>query len=287
MPIPSKALGTFYVLGHDCMEQLMFRMNLRELAALASASNGLHTLVQAHVKRTIHRILRLMGLDPVPLLKLLRRTLSAIVGSSTLLALNPWTFVPGDIDICVQRSRKKVVQLIRGLESELHMKYVGSKVWDVNKAYPNSIGGVYGIAKLTYGGRHVHILISNSGPLKPIFSFHSTCVMNFISSSYVFCAYPDLTFNFRNLINHDSVMGQGRMEKRVKACIDKYCERGYEVRGNTSAREEFDDHVCGSDPNCPRTPRALNDAGCFYFSYSGSCRRPRGIGRAWLLDSST
>lgn len=54
--------------------------------------------------------------------------------------------------------------------------------------------------------RKLDVVISNSpATFMPIFQFHSTAVMNFVSPDRVFCAYPHLTFRGLSMINHGPV----------------------------------------------------------------------------------
>ncbi|KAI6043799.1 hypothetical protein EDC04DRAFT_2537182, partial [Pisolithus marmoratus] len=68
---------------------------------------------------------------------------------------------------------------------------------------------------LGYGYSHVqHILIVSNGTrkidlevsrtvtaLSPIFQFHSTAVMNFVSTDTIFCSYPKLTLCLLSMVN--------------------------------------------------------------------------------------
>ncbi|KIN95877.1 hypothetical protein M404DRAFT_73173, partial [Pisolithus tinctorius Marx 270] len=57
---------------------------------------------------------------------------------------------------------------------------------------------------LTFSNRthYIDAIVSRmSTALSPLFQFHSTAVMNFISADTIFCAYPNLMFNHCALIN--------------------------------------------------------------------------------------
>ncbi|KIN94092.1 hypothetical protein M404DRAFT_73349, partial [Pisolithus tinctorius Marx 270] len=58
------------------------------------------------------------------------------------------------------------------------------------------------ILTFSNGTHYIDVIVSKtSTALSPLFQFHSTAVMNFISADTIFCAYPNLTFNHCALIN--------------------------------------------------------------------------------------
>ncbi|KIO10314.1 hypothetical protein M404DRAFT_92271, partial [Pisolithus tinctorius Marx 270] len=52
------------------------------------------------------------------------------------------------------------------------------------------------------GNHHIDIIVSNTDVVvSPIFQFHSTVVMNFVSADHIFCAYPTLTLWGLSILN--------------------------------------------------------------------------------------
>ncbi|KAG6889800.1 hypothetical protein C0992_004065 [Termitomyces sp. T32_za158] len=65
-------------------------------------------------------------------------------------------------------------------------------------------------------------------PLEPMAGFHSTVVMNYIAADHIYCAYPNLTFNYLNVINMRAATNT-RTLLFAKAIL-KYVDRGYAFR---------------------------------------------------------
>ncbi|KAI6157452.1 hypothetical protein BKA82DRAFT_48178, partial [Pisolithus tinctorius] len=52
------------------------------------------------------------------------------------------------------------------------------------------------------GNCHIDVVVTNTEvAVSPIFQFHSTAVMNFITADHIFCAYPALTLHGLSIVN--------------------------------------------------------------------------------------
>ncbi|KAF4618641.1 hypothetical protein D9613_009830 [Agrocybe pediades] len=139
-----------------------------------------------------------------------------------------------------------------------------SCLYDRTTYYNDAIAEVLA---LTNGDASINIIISTTETaLIPIFYFHSTAVMNYISPYGIFCAYPKLTFNLRNMLNplhsrnpHDNW--------RLWSCVDKYRARGFSTRFDPIHWDDMANHVCETDYNCPTTMRTTFDEGCLFFPF--------------------
>lgn len=217
--------------------------------------------VADHIDHTIHQILRLFDLQSPDLFRLLHATGSVISGSAALLALLPWTFEPADLDIYVPRSQTNfVIKVIRDMHGfELYRSATPSRY----RGNP-AVGGIFWFRK-----NHItlNVIASTSdNALEPIFHFHSTVVMNFISSLGVFCAYPNMTLNRRGLVNAD-VHLRGQSEETISRCFDKYRSRGFTINTTLNDWEDMDGHRCTQDPSCPHTLRSVYDRGGLFYRF--------------------
>ena len=55
---------------------------------------------------------------------------------------------------------------------------------------------------LSNGKRSLVVIVSKApASIVPIFQYHSTVAMNFVSAKHIFCAYPELTLRGLSMIN--------------------------------------------------------------------------------------
>ena len=94
--------------------------------------------------------------------------------------------------------------------------------------------GIKQVMKMQKGDHSVNIIISQTtSPLSPIFHFHSTDVMNFISAYGFFSAYPKITNLHFSIIN-PVTFKRGAPSARILACFEKYTHWGftcYRIKG--------------------------------------------------------
>lgn len=94
----------------------------------------------------------------------------------------------------------------------------------------------------------------------PIFRFHSTVVMNWITADSIFVTYPKLTFHHKGLINQKQGLESPVRENEWK---DKYLKRGFMLRANPAAFG--DGGSCGD--GCPLVLRSTFDVACLEFVF--------------------
>ncbi|KAI6009168.1 hypothetical protein BKA83DRAFT_4070863 [Pisolithus microcarpus] len=153
-------------------------------------------------------------------------TCDAVISGSTALHTllpkldTPWT--PADLDIYVPQSTS--TQLLNRImaegysivtdEQQLQMRYTHSHM--------------HRVVVLSNGERNIDIVVSvTSVALSPIFHFHSTAVMNFVSADTIYCSYPRLTFRHLSLVNASVLYYGGHMDDIVDT-MRKYMGRGFE-----------------------------------------------------------
>ncbi|KDR75360.1 hypothetical protein GALMADRAFT_211577 [Galerina marginata CBS 339.88] len=201
--------------------------------------------------------------EPNAIMALLHHTGSVISGSMALVSLFPGdnliAFRPQDIDFYVPLDMKTRAESFF-LTSTAYRPIINKK-----RYYNKYIAEVI---FMRHGNKTINIIVSSgANSLNPIFHFHSTAVMNFISSTGVFSAYPSLTFVHRNLVNPE-YLKNNRVIQPVEYCMTKYRERGFENGQNLSQWDDICTHKCGEDMFCPRTTRTVSDSGSFKFKFS-------------------
>ncbi|KAI6094778.1 hypothetical protein EDD17DRAFT_1497039 [Pisolithus thermaeus] len=105
----------------------------------------------------------------------------------------PW--MPGDLDLYVPQIMS-MLMLSHLMAQDFQLVTEG----DDNEPYTPS--NEVHVVHLTNGKCRIDIVVSGmASALSPIFHFHSTAVMNFMSTNTVFCCYPRLTLQHLSLVN--------------------------------------------------------------------------------------
>ncbi|KAJ7205104.1 hypothetical protein C8J57DRAFT_1100376, partial [Mycena rebaudengoi] len=211
--------------------------------------------------------LRLFVDHPAALLSVLAATRSVVSGSLPLAVISGWRFVPRDLDIYVPESEeRKLLSMLREAFGLLEVKF-----HVFNHRYDDCIA-VKSSRWLTTGGggRTVNVLTCvGESAILPVFHFHSTVVMNFISARGLYCAYPKLTTRrlaIPRFVRDMSV----RKARALRICFAKYMSRGFKFYVDLDGVGKRG-HVCGRDSSCPVTFRTLYDgAGLFVPREGGS-----------------
>ncbi|KAJ7202999.1 hypothetical protein C8J57DRAFT_1038179, partial [Mycena rebaudengoi] len=116
--------------------------------------------------------------------------------------------------------------------------------------------------------------------IMPVFYFHSTVVMNFISGGGLFCAYPALT------TDHVSIPTAGYYDpginrSQMDACFEKYTDRGFSFVTAASSNGNGGEHICYRDYCCPRTIRTLYDNGGLFVPFGSTVEEHQIIYDKW------
>ncbi|KAG6901521.1 hypothetical protein C0995_010895 [Termitomyces sp. Mi166 len=209
----------------DVIEKIFFQLNLLELRVMAATSTTFRDTAYRHMSTTIETAFTRVGFEASHILPLLDRTGSVVSGSFPLMLLNPWTFIANDLDIYVPKGRAQTI--INDLCVHYNLALISkSPTPDHERLTPDDYEGLPSVAKIFRCGRgrmSTNIIESTtSSPLSPIFQFHSTAVMNFLSGSEIYCAYPDLTFSFRNLVSNRRTNGANseKSSSSFESCIN-------------------------------------------------------------------
>ena len=104
----------------------------------------------------------------------------------------------------------------------------------------------------TNGGRTIEVVVPKmDAAFAPIFQIHSIAVMNVVSADCIFCAYPQLTFDYLWMVNLGLICDDAFGVVYVDAL------RKYQVRGFTYL--PWSTQV-GKTPETPYCSRNLADA---------------------------
>ncbi|KAI6013877.1 hypothetical protein EDC04DRAFT_2579067 [Pisolithus marmoratus] len=124
---------------------------------------------------------------------------TVISGSTALYLLLPecgtsWT--PTDLDIYVPQDNSTLIQ------NQLKVKGYST----ITQHVVNHIGYTYSdvccVFVISDGKRKIDLVVSRTlMALSPILQFHSTAVMNFISTDTIFCCYSHLTLQCLSMVN--------------------------------------------------------------------------------------
>ncbi|KIO12232.1 hypothetical protein M404DRAFT_40957, partial [Pisolithus tinctorius Marx 270] len=129
-----------------------------------------------------------------------------------------WT--PHDLDLYT--TQRNVDFLLCTLKLQgYHMIYVNTTN-DVH--YYNSL--VATVFTITREECKIDIIVSTSlTAVSPIFRYHSTALMNFISHDCIFCTYPKLTLKQCSFVNPFVIFSQALKRSTLEALL-KYHDRG-------------------------------------------------------------
>ncbi|KAJ7733477.1 hypothetical protein B0H16DRAFT_1253418, partial [Mycena metata] len=180
-------------------------------------------------------------------------TRGIVSGSAVLLMITNLEFTPGDIDLYVPESQEdtSIALILRdhGFALTKSMK----PLYDNNTA----IKAVHWLEK---GEKTMNIMVvKGENAVLAIFQFHSTIVMNFLSSTGIYCAYPSLTMANRALPNLPIMLREIAADGRCRECYDKYRARGITFENDPRNFDPQANHICYQDSHCPMTMRTTRD----------------------------
>lgn len=197
------------------------------------------------------------------------RTNTVISGSWALLAIFPDSFTANDLDLYTTGSPNiEKNELLSFLSSHgycvvtsMDSDYFMSTPFANNNS--TAIQCIYKLARLTTEQHPtINVIVSKTASeLQPIFEFHSTIVMNFIAWYGLVCLYPSLTLCGRGLINHCPI------PDRIIPCLQKYFNRGFDLRIDVDTWEDTSPHFCGLFASCPTRIGTLLGESIFFLPF--------------------
>lgn len=151
---------------------------------------------------------------------------------------------------------------IRAKTTLIDRVYLGEGVMSVTRLHNDSLRTAVDIVESI-----------DSTAIRPIIGFYCTAIMNFVSATTVFCAYPDLTFRLRSMSNYIGSTSFPHFlpyPLPIRQGMRKYLERGFQFAHSAIAWAHDSSHTCASDPLCPHTLRSMSDGQCMFFEHKPS-----------------
>ncbi|EGN92239.1 hypothetical protein SERLA73DRAFT_79782 [Serpula lacrymans var. lacrymans S7.3] len=166
---------------------------------------------------------------------MLQKVKSVISGSVAMTFFEGWSgWEPWDMDVYVPSfSRDRMLWCFKNSEGYDVVQEEAKNKED----YVANID-IEDVISLARGGMKIDLVVSSTFVnLLPVFCFHSTAVINFISGDGFFSAYPVLTEERRSLINanHYTLFQYTTLHSTSVQGYLKYIERGYNVQMNPRA----------------------------------------------------
>ncbi|KAI6011234.1 hypothetical protein BKA83DRAFT_4132226 [Pisolithus microcarpus] len=230
--------------------------HMGELQQLAATNRYMGKVVRDYVKGRITRVGAQYFSCGNDLFDMLHSCDAVISGSTALHVLLPecgtlWT--PTDLDIYVlHREAERLLDHLTdqgyAIIAELPVKKVGYTYSHVSR-----------LVVLTNGKNSVDVVVSKtSTTLSPIFQFHSTAVMNFISADTIFSGYPTLTLWHLSVVNAGPLYYHPQRHAMICA-ICKYIKWG--IRYICCEQQH------GLTNTCKVTMRTVTDHATMWFNF--------------------
>lgn len=259
----------------DIADLILDHLGITTLVIYGQAAKSVLYQVRIHINRRLHTILARTGIAPDIMLQLLSDSHSVISGSTVLSFMLPYgerTWTPKDLDLYTNKAGYTCV-----ISALAHHGYSINKVYtgytagnSQHDTTPEAIGfGIDRVINMRNTLDHsIDVIISvDKSPFIPIFNFHSTALMNFISGKGFFCAYPRLTSSQMSVVNPLGFPGLDTPTARIQACIQKYEERGFRFIYPYTSGPLCSLIGCYSD-SCIDPVRHTQDGQCLYFRFS-------------------
>ncbi|KAF6745775.1 hypothetical protein DFP72DRAFT_1076920 [Ephemerocybe angulata] len=190
------------------------------------------------------------------LLLILDRTNTVISGSLALELVHPTGLIPNNLDFfCPNQEADEICSFLftKGYDPVPDTVIRPLIIDDVPGH--NCIEAVCTL-RHSVKGSIIHVVVStSSSPLAPIFSAHSTFLMNFISANAVYSCYPSLTERCTGVRNVTDKMVA--VQPRREQDQEKYLHRGFSFVEGCPPLSDTAPHVVGE--TCLHVTRTLID----------------------------
>ncbi|KAJ6630437.1 hypothetical protein B0H10DRAFT_1687997, partial [Mycena sp. CBHHK59/15] len=194
---------------------------------------------------------------------IIHATRSVISGSLPLAVLTGGSFIPKDLDIYVPASQEET--LLELIKMHFQCNTVAS-LHGENYTDNNAVATIRWLSA-GEGGHRINIMTCTAeSAILPIFYFHSSLVMNFISSVGLYCAFPELTIN-KTAIPAAAFFEKDFNKNQMIGCFNKYTLRGFNFNLSANNNRSGSEHACFADSSCPRTLRTLYDGKGLFIPY--------------------
>ncbi|KAJ7575550.1 hypothetical protein C8J56DRAFT_1032351 [Mycena floridula] len=210
-------------------------LDVKDLIQLAKVNRRTRGCVAGY-KRAAHSIVKTLSPyftdEEIEQFRVLQSYTGTLISGSTALSFFNRTVYPGsDLDIYVEhRYSAEIALFLKTLGYAFAPRAKQAKdllvaIHSISERFIRPDEDIYlgqGIADVydfTRGGAKIQLITSISCPLDIILRFHSTVVMNIITSQYAISFYPFATFVWRNAL----------VLRRQAAGIEKYEQRGWSM----------------------------------------------------------
>ena len=236
----------------DLIYEILDYFDVRQLVPVA-AINRFHSItVRKYMQQRFGAMTGRFFKNKLAFSRMLTDLRAVVSGSAALhLMLPPKTtyWTPQDLDIYAP-----YVHYISICARMLSLGYSFTDEPEPDPA-PYTYSQIKEIVSFSDGTHKVHLIFSKSTTaFAPIFEFHSTAVMNFVSPRHLFCAYPNLTFNGLSIINPGAAY-LGRFDVPVVDALRKYNLRGFHYVN------------CSALQSCTTNGRTITDNKGFWLNF--------------------
>ena len=207
------------------IDQLLNPSNVESLAHFAAMSASNAEKVCLNLQHRMDSLAAPFFSSGMILREILQTCDTVVSGSAALCLLLPISttkWKPNDLDLYVPHRHMKV---LTGCLQSLGYQLLPCGP-DNHCAYSSS--QVTAVHKFILGQNVIEVIESSTdASFSPIFLFDSTAVMNFVSANTIFAAYPNLTLQYKSLLNPYSLYGN--TYDRIKIShLEKYLQRGFQ-----------------------------------------------------------
>ena len=197
---------------------------------------------------------------------------AVISGSTALAVLFGGEFVPQDLDIYVNnRGMARILIFLMNNGYQIVMPRPGHAL---EKKYPAS---KIILTLKRDDGEKIDVIGMTDRVLATIMDFHSTVVMNYISSYGIVSLYPEWMMQKNGLVNTRNIPWK---------ILAKYRARGFNVAYTMTELAKYDaHHICGEHICCPKLKRYLRDGQSLFipFDMATDICELEDIDERWIL----
>ncbi|KAH7920569.1 hypothetical protein BV22DRAFT_1132961 [Leucogyrophana mollusca] len=264
--VPRLGDGKVANLLPDIRDHIFGYMNAGDTANYRSTSKTNSALPQEALRHRKTVTLATFVTDVTRFVELLRSSHSVVSGSLILRMLFPFNdamWEPTDMDIYTPIENGGT--FVSFLLAE---KYRVAPPDLIHASY--SLSNISAVTSLIKGSRKVDVISSSTASaVIPVFQFHSTAMMSYMSANILFAAYPASTTAHGSIVN-GSAFQENQFTMALCQALVKYSKRGFSIIPNIRswiAEDDVGSCVCSQQIECPQAVRNSFDAGCLRIAF--------------------
>ncbi|TDL18182.1 hypothetical protein BD410DRAFT_753461, partial [Rickenella mellea] len=190
----------------------------------------------------------------------------------------PWTLAAADLDLYVPLGLEQpfidFLEIFEGYDCKPRTRPASRKDLVRLSIYPNTFSSMFTLHHPDTK-RSIDIIVScDASPLSPIFQFHSTPVMNWITADAVCSAYPLYTFASRGIVNPLVLADDEYLPSSLRAIYKYRRHRHFDFQLDPSPWLGW--HDCSRPLMCPHSVRSTIDGACLCVTFNGDSRSMTG-----------